>query len=90
MILSLPCCGMYRSLLVCGRFRWQSILDHTETTNQIIVVNMLQNQSHRYSSHYKIIKCVRFEQIHYAINMDVVSSLKFLANLIICFYRMCC
>ena len=34
---------------------------------------MLHNWSHRYSNHYRIIKC---KSIHYVINMDVVSSFK--------------
>ena len=44
-----------------------------------MVVNMLQNWSHRYSSHKSnikcvglIIKCIDFESIHYTINLDVV------------------
>ena len=41
------------------------------TTNQIILVNMLQ--SHMYFIQYCIIKCVGFETIHYIINLDVVS-----------------
>ena len=49
---------------------------------------MLHNWSHRYYNHYRIIKCIDFKSIHYVINMDVVSSLKFLANLIMFFYRM--
>ena len=42
---------------------------------------MLQNWNHRYSSHNSNIKCVGstiiyigFELIHYAINLDIVSS----------------
>ena len=34
-----------------------------------MVVNMLQNLSHRYSSHYRIIKCACFELIYYVINL---------------------
>ena len=29
-----------------------------------------------YSSHYRILKCVAFESIHYAINLDVASYSK--------------
>ena len=41
-----------------------------------------------YFSHYRIIKCVDFEPIHYVINLDVVSYSKVLANLIV-FYIGC-
>ena len=48
---------------------------------KLMVVNMLQNWSNRYSSHNSnikyigsTIKCIDFESIHYAINLDVVSS----------------
>ena len=34
----------------------------------------MQDWSHMYSSHHKMIKCVGFESIHYAINLDVTSS----------------
>ena len=33
-------------------------------------VNILQKLSYRYSSHYKIIKYVGFESIHYVINLN--------------------
>ena len=39
-----------------------------------MVVNILENWSHRYVSHYNTIKCVSFDSIHYVINIDVVSS----------------
>ena len=58
--------------VVCGRFKRQSILDQTDTINQIMIINMLQKLSYRYSSHYKIIKCVSFESIHYVINLNDV------------------
>ena len=49
----------------------------TETTNEIIIVNMLYNWSYRYSSsHYRIIKCVDFESIHYVIKLDTTPSFK--------------
>ena len=59
--------------------------------HQIVVVNMLQNFNHRYSSHYKIIKYVGFLSIIYAINLNVASSSKvfnefdsmFLSNVLI-------
>ena len=41
-----------------------------------MIVTMLQNWINRYSSHYRIIKYVGFEPIHYVINLDVVSSFK--------------
>ena len=52
----------------------QNIFDHTETTNQIMVVNISQNLSHMYYNHYSIIKFVDLESIHYGINLYVVSS----------------
>ena len=39
-----------------------------------MVVNMLHNFSHLYHSHYRILKYVGFELIHYVINSYVVSS----------------
>ena len=46
-----------------------------------MVINILQNLSYMYSSHNNNIKCVGltikhvgFESIHYAINLDIVSS----------------
>ena len=46
-----------------------------------MVVNILQNLSHKYSSHNSNIKCVEstinyvdFQPIHYTINLDVISS----------------
>ena len=41
-----------------------------------MVVGMLQNWNHRYSSHYRIIKYVGFRPIIYAINPDVALSSK--------------
>ena len=40
---------------------------------QIMLVNMLNNWSRTYSSHY-IIKIVSFISIYYTINLDIVSS----------------
>ena len=56
----------------------QSIFDQVEanTSNQIMVINMIQNWSHMYSNHYRIIKCVGFEPIHCAINLNVASFSK--------------
>ena len=61
-------------LIMCERFRQLNIFDQTKTktTNQITVVNMLHNWSHTYSSHYSNIKCVGFELIHYANNLNIV------------------
>ena len=39
-----------------------------------MVVNMLQNLSHMYSSHHRIINYVGLKLIHYAINLDVALS----------------
>ena len=45
-----------------------------------MIVNILQNWSHRYSNHNSYIKyvgstikCIDFESIHYAINLYIVS-----------------
>ena len=61
-------------LIMCERFRRLNIFDQTKTktTNQIMVVNMLHNWSHMYSSHYSTIKCVGFELIHYANNLNII------------------
>ena len=39
-----------------------------------MVINMLQNLSHMYSSHNGIIKYIGFKPIYYDTNPDVVSS----------------
>ena len=41
-----------------------------------MIVNILQNWSHRYCSHYIIIKCIGFEPNNYNINLDLDSSSK--------------
>ena len=58
----------------------QSIFNHRQQIESM-VINMLQNWSHRYSNHNSnikylgsIIKYIGFKLIHYAINLDVVSS----------------
>ena len=52
-----------------------SKVDSIMTSSQIIVVSMLQKSwSHMYSCYHRIIKCVGFKTIHYAINLDVTSS----------------
>ena len=47
-----------------------------KTSSQIMIISMLQNLSHMYYSHHKIIKRVSFKSIHCAINLDVASSSK--------------
>ena len=51
-------------------------------------VNILQNWSHIYYNHHRIIKCVGFKPIYCVINLDVDvhHPLEFLPNLIMCFY----
>ena len=39
-----------------------------------MIISMLQNYNHKYSSHYNIIKFVGFESIYYAINLGDISS----------------
>ena len=46
-----------------------------------MVINMLQNLSHRYSSHNSNIKCVDLSRFHYIINLNVVSSSIVLSDL---------
>ena len=48
--------------------------DSIKTSSQIMVVSMLQNLSHMYYSHHRIIKYVGFKPIHCAINLDIASS----------------
>ena len=64
----------------------QSIYDQRQKIKSIII-NMLQKLSHKYSSHNSnikcgnsTIKCRSFELIHYAINLDVVSSYIIFSN----------
>ena len=47
-----------------------------------MVVSMLQNLSHKYYSHYIIIKFVGFELIYYVINFNVVSSSLIFSDLV--------
>ena len=66
------CCGV---LFVYGRFkRTKYIFDEIKTTNQITVVSILKNLSHRYSSYYYIINFLGFKSIYFAINLSIVSS----------------
>ena len=48
-------------------------IDSISQIYKIMVVIMLKNLSHRYSSHY-IIKFIGFMPIYYVINMNIVSS----------------
>ena len=43
---------------MCGRFKRQNIFNHIKTSNQIMVINILQKLSYRYSSHDTIIKYI--------------------------------
>ena len=61
-------CGVYLCLSDSNK---QSISDQR---NQINSHQYLQNWSRRYSSHNSNIKCVGFESIHYAINLNVILS----------------
>ena len=47
-----------------------------------LFIDMMENLSHMYYSHHIIIKYVSFKSIHYAINLDITSSIEYLANLI--------
>ena len=50
----------------------EKYIDQEETSNQIMLFNILQNLSHMYLSHHKIIKCVDFELIHCVINLNAI------------------
>ena len=59
-----------------------------------MVVYILQNFSHWYSSDYSKIKCIvstikyiSFESVHYAININIVTFFMICSNFIICLYR---
>ena len=47
-----------------------------KTSSQIMIVIMLYNLIHMYFIYHRIIKCISFKLIYYAINLDVVSSYK--------------
>ena len=47
---------------------------------QIMIVNILNNQGHRYSNQY-IIKFVSFMSIYNTINLDIILSFIVLSNL---------
>ena len=65
-------------LFLCGRFRRvKYIQPNRDKKNHIMVVSMLQNYSHIYSSYYSIIKIIDFEPIYYTINGIVSSSMIF-------------
>ena len=65
----------------------QSIYNYWQEIKSM-VVNMIQNLSHKYFSHNSNIKCVEstinyvyFHPIHYTINMDVISSFMIIRDL---------
>ena len=58
----------------------------TKSSDQILLINMLQIWNLRYFRHCWIIKCVGLEPIIFSINMDSTSSSKVLALMILCFY----
>ena len=62
-----------------------------------MIINMLQNLSHKYFSHNdniksvgSTIKYINFEPIHYTINLDVVSSFIVFMNFNYIFLSMSC
>ena len=62
-----------------------------------MIVNMLQNYSHKYFSHNSnikyicsIIKCISFESIYYVINLDVVSLFMVFSDFDFMFFSMYC
>ena len=59
-----------------------------------MVVHILHNLSHWYSSHYSkikyivlTIKYISFESVHYAININIITIFMVCSNFIICLYR---
>ena len=72
--LSSSCCGIF---LCVANSNNKSYSNKYKQQIQIMIVNILQNWSHRYYNHYSAIKCVDFEPIHNTINMDA---------LVMCFY----
>ena len=75
-----------RIYLCAGNSCEQNIFDQIKTTNQIIVINMLQNYSHIYFNHNSIIKIVSFKSIYYIINLDTVSFSMIFNNLVYVFF----
>ena len=72
-------CHIIATFYLCGAIQ----TDKTNLINrryQIIVVSMLKNWSHIYSSHY-IIKFIGFMPIYYVINLYIVSSCMVLSYL---------
>ena len=55
-------------------------INSIKTSNGIMIINILQNWSHMYSSHHRIIKCVDFKLIYCAINLDVALSFKVISK----------
>ena len=68
----------------------KNIFDKTETTNHIMVVNMLQSWSHTYFILYIIIKFIGLESIYYTINLGVFSSFMIFNDLIFMFMLIYC
>ena len=86
-------CDVY---LCLGDSDEQNIYNHIKEIN-LMVVNMLQNLSHRYFSHNSnikcislIIKCIDFESIHCTINLNVVSSFMVFSEFDFIFLSMYC
>ena len=75
------------TILICVWAIQTSKVYKSKTKNQINVINILQNRSHRYSSHKNnikyvdsVIKYIGFESIRYITNLDVVSSFMIFNN----------
>ena len=78
------------------RFRQTKYNDQIQEIKSL-VINMLHNWSHMYSSHNNNIKCVDstityigFESFHYAINLNVVLSFVVFNNFDFMFLSMYC
>ena len=77
---------LLRPFFVCGQFRRAKHI-RLNRDNKLNHDCQYVVSSYRYFSHYRVIKCVSFTPIQYAINPDVVSSSMILAKLILYFYR---
>ena len=88
-------CFAFRHLITMFYLRMgdsnrKNIFDKTETTNHIMIVNMLQSWSHTYFILYIIIKFIGFESIYYTINLGVFPSFMIFNDLIFMFMLIYC
>ena len=85
--LSSTCYDVMFFVVLLKRFIFIDAIQTSKTDSisqiyQIMVIDMLNNRSHKYFSYY-IIKFVGFITIYYIINLNIVSSLMNFSNLYI-------